>query len=178
MYPFFRLALEVVIHRKSRALGPMDTHVSFHRCWPWDLDVFAELNNGRTLTIYDLGRLPFGMRAGLFRVLRKNAWGLTMAGAAVRYRRRIRLFDRIEMRSRVIGWDARFMYVEQSMSVRGQVAGHIVYRSAVTDAEGLVPPQRVADQIAPGLHTPALPDWVKAWVEAEDLRPWPPEIAT
>ena len=78
------------------------THVSHHYCLPWDIDLWRELNNGRTLTLYDLGRIPLAGRVGLIKVLRRERWGLTMAGASVRYRRRIRVFDRIEMRSRLV----------------------------------------------------------------------------
>ncbi len=176
MYPFLRLLWQFFEHRNSPDLGPFDTHVSFHRCWPWDLDVFAELNNGRTLTLYDLGRLPLAQRTGLVKPLLQKKWSLTMAGTAVRYRRRIRMFESFEMRSRLLGWDHRFMYIEQAMIVRGQAAGHIVYRSAVTDRTGIVPAPEIAEAIEPGLTSPPLPDWVAAWIAAEDQRPWPPQI--
>lgn len=176
MYPFLRLLWQFFVHRSSPGLDPFDTHVSFHRCWPWDLDVFAELNNGRTLTLYDLGRLPLAQRTGLVELLLRKKWSLTMAGAAVRYRRRIRMFETFEMRSRLLGWDHRFMYVEQAMIVRGQAAGHIVYRSAVTDKNGIVPAPLIAEAIKPGLCSPPLPEWVLAWIAAEDQRAWPPQI--
>ena len=60
MYPVFRLAKELFNHRKPDGLGLFDMHVSRHICWPWDLDMWMELNNGRTLTLYDLGRVPMG----------------------------------------------------------------------------------------------------------------------
>ena len=63
MYPFLRLAYQLFVTRNAPPIAPTDTHVSHHRCWPWDLDMFLELNNGRTLTIYDLGRVP-GARRG------------------------------------------------------------------------------------------------------------------
>ena len=77
-----------------RCLG---THVSTHRCWPWDLDPWVELNNGRTLTLYDLGRMPLSVahRAACGAGARKG-WGLTVAGNTTRYRRRVRLFDRVD----------------------------------------------------------------------------------
>jgi acyl-CoA thioesterase FadM len=159
------------------ALGPLDTHVSHHICWPWDLDVFVELNNGRTLTLFDLGRIPLGRRTGLLGVLRRKGWGLTVAGSIVRYRRRVRMFERIEMRSRLIGWDARFLYVEQVMVVRGQAVNQVVIRSAVTDADGIVPTERLVAALAPELTAPELPEWVRTWLEAEDARPWPPTLA-
>lgn len=174
MYPVFRLAAQFFLHRNDAPLGPTDTHVSHHICWPWDLDLWNELNNGRTLTLYDMGRLPLARRAGLIKLLRDNRWGLTMAGASVRYRRRVRAFDRIEMRSRVVCWDDRFMYLEQSMRVRGEATSHILYRAAVTGKAGMVPPSQVLTALGRDIETPDVPEWIKAWTDAEALRPWPP----
>lgn len=176
MYPILRLAWEFWEHRKAPPLKPTDTHISHHRCWPWDIDLFAELNNGRTLTLYDLGRLPLARRAGLVRALRENRWGLTMAGASVRYRRRVRAFQRFEMRSRAVCFDDRFIYLEQSMW-RGEVCcSHILYRSAVTDRDGIVAPVRIMEAIGAPKGSPEMPDWVAAWIAAEDARPWPPQM--
>ena len=115
MYPFLRLIKEVFKFRKAPQLGFGDVHISHHMCMPWDLDPWVELNNGRTLTLYDLGRIPLAARSGLLNVLKERRWGMTMAGACVRYRRRIRMFERIEIRSRALCWDDRFIYIEQSM---------------------------------------------------------------
>jgi acyl-CoA thioesterase FadM len=176
MYPFARMFWQLYLHRKSPPLPLTGTHVSYHYCLPWDIDMWRELNNGRTLTLYDLGRIPLAGRVGLIGVLRRKRWGLTMAGASVRYRRRVRAFERVEMRSRLIGWDARFMYLEQSMwNARGECASHILYRAAVTGRAGIVP---TADLLAAlgqdQAVTPPLPDWVRAWIAAEETRPWPP----
>ncbi|HHS94510.1 MAG TPA: acyl-CoA thioesterase, partial [Rhodobacterales bacterium] len=105
MYPFIRMIKELAVHSRAESLPLGGTHVSHHICWPWDLDFWQELNNGRTLTLFDLGRIPLARRTGLIEAMRKQGWGLTVAGVSVRYRRRIRVFDRIEMRSRAIGWD-------------------------------------------------------------------------
>ncbi|SDW73172.1 acyl-CoA thioesterase [Litoreibacter albidus] len=174
MFPFIRLIYQFFRHRNDAPLGPLDTHVSHHICWPWDLDLWRELNNGRTLTIYDLGRLPLAGRVGLIKVLKANGWGLTMAGASVRYRRRVRMFDRIEMRSRAVCWDDKFLYLEQSMRVRGEATSHVLYRSAVTGKNGIVPPQQVMGALELSMDTPETPAWIKAWIEAESTRPWPP----
>lgn len=178
MYPFLRLFFQFWRAGRLPLLDPLDTHVSHHLCWPWDLDVFLELNNGRTLTLFDMGRIPLAKRTGLLELLKQKRWGLTVAGSAVRYRRRVRMFDRIEMRSRVIGWDARFVYIEQIMIVRGSVTSQAVFRIAVTDASGIVPTERIAQTLAPEAPQPGLPDWVAAWSAAEDQRPWPPELGT
>lgn len=179
MYPFLRMAKELIVHSRAGSLDLGETHVSRHICWPWDLDFWMELNNGRTLTLYDLNRIPMARRAGLIRVLMREGWGLTMAGASVRYRRRIRMFDRFEIRGRAIGVDERFFYVEQGIWRHGECAGHILYRAAVTDENGIVPSARLIEALAPDGQMPELPQlpgWVTAWSEAEAQRPWPPDM--
>lgn len=177
MYPVIRLMWQFFRHRKSSALPPNGTHISHHYCLPWDVDMWWELNNGRTLTLYDMGRLPLAGRVGLIRALKSNRWGLTMAGCSVRYRRRIRMFERVEMRSRAVCWDDKFIYLEQSLwKKNGECAGHILYRSAVTGKNGIVPPTQVIGAIDPDFENPAMPDWVEAWTKADSLRPWPPQM--
>lgn len=175
MYPFVRMIKELVISRGAPPLPVTGTHVSYHRCWPWDIDMWRELNNGRTLTLYDLGRIPLALRTGLAGAMARHRWAVTMAGASVRYRRRVRSFDRLEMRSRLLCWDARFLYLEQSMwRADGECASHVLFRAAVTDAGGLVSTDRVLAAMGLEMASPPMPDWVANWIAAEDTRPWPP----
>lgn len=175
MYPFIRMTKELWANRNAAPLPLTGTHVSHHICWPWDLDIWWELNNGRALTLYDLGRIPLAQRIGLIRVLRAQGWGLTMAGVSVRYRRRVRMFDRVEIRSRCVGWDERFIYIVQSMWKGETCASQALYRSAVTDSSGIVAPARVIEALGQEASSPALPGWVANWIAAEATRPWPPE---
>ena len=69
MFPFFRFTKDLLVARTQPPLGLLDTHVSHHICWPWDVDMFLELNNGRTLTLYDLGFQDVEVLAGGW-----NAW--------------------------------------------------------------------------------------------------------
>lgn len=176
MYPIIRFLKEVIKFRNAPALGITETHISHHRCWPWDLDPWIELNNGRTLTLYDLGRIPMGIRSGLTSMLRAKGWGITVAGNSTRYRKRIKAFQRFEMRSRCIGWDARFFYIEQAMWLGKDCANHILIRSAITSAQGIVPPARVLEAMGQVQDSPELPGWVQAWIAADAERAWPPKI--
>ncbi len=173
MYPFIRLSWQFFIHRNAPKLAVDDIHISHHICLPTDIDLWWELNNGRTLTLYDLGRLPMARRAGLIQMLKDNNWGLTMAGVSVRYRKRIRMWQRFEMRSRALGMDDKFIYLEQSLWRNNECCGHALYRSAVTDKDGIVKPDRVIAALGIPFTKP-LPDWVQAWIDADATRPWPP----
>ena len=175
MYPFIRMAKELFIHRNAPPLPIIGVHVSHHRCWPWDLDFWMELNNGRTLTLFDLGRIPMAKRMGLVKVVSKNKWGMTIAGVSIRYRQRVRMFQKVEMHSRSIGWDDRFMYLEHSFwNTAGECTTHGLYRMAVTGPGGIIPPDTVAKAMGFTDVPPKLPDWIQAWIKADALRPWPP----
>ncbi len=176
MYPLIRLAKAAWLGARAPKCSVLETHVSQHICWPWDIDPWRELNNGRTLTLYDLGRIGLGARTGLGSALGANRWGIVVAGASVRYRRRIKAMQRFEMRTRCIGWDHRFLYLEQAMVAQGEVSSHVLIRGAVTSRAGIVPPEQVLAAMGEAAQSPALPDWVSAWAEADARRPWPPQI--
>ncbi len=175
MYPVPRLLWQL---RRARALPPLPllgTHESRHICWPWDLDVFGELNNGRTLTLYDLGRIPWFGRIGLDRVLRREGWQVAVVGASVRWRRRVHAMERLSMKTRALGWDERFLYSEQSLwKADGECASHILIRAAVSDRSGIMPSGRVLAALGHPEPSPELPPWVREWTGAEAHRPWPP----
>ena len=174
MYPVIRMAHEYIRCRNDPPLTLGGTHIMTTRCMPWDLDMWMELNNGRTLTLYDIGRLALARRIGLVTALKRRGWGLTMAGASVRFRRRVRMFDKIEVRSTAVGRDARFIYMEQSMWRDGDATSSILYRIAVTDENGIVPTQHLAAEVGGSDWNPTLPIWVQEWIKAESHRPWPP----
>ncbi|OCX65813.1 thioeseterase [Thioclava sp. SK-1] len=176
MYPYIRL-LKAALRAKSQpSLKVLDTHISHHICWPWDIDPWQELNNGRILTLFDLGRVPLALRTGLQSVLARRGWGIVVAGNTTRYRKRVTMFQRFAMRSRCIGWDDRWIYMEQSMWRNDVCTSHILIRGAVTSKAGIVAPANVMAEMGLERPSPALPDWVQAWVAADALRPWPPEM--
>jgi len=173
MYPIIRIMHQYLKYRNKPL--PIDgVHVSTHYCLPVDLDVWMELNNGRTLTLYDLGRIPLVQRVGILDMLKQNGWSFTIAGASVRYRKRVTVFDKLEMRSNIVGYDTRFLYIVQSMWHKGEATSSALFRLAVT-GNGIVPSDEWTAALGMPDWNPTLPDWVQAWIEAEGQRAWPPE---
>jgi hypothetical protein len=79
-----------------------------------------------------------------------------------------------------VAWDDKFIYLEQSMwKKNGECASHVMLRTAVTDAKGIVPPAKVLAAVGQdGVESPAMPDWIAAWCQADATRPWPPMAKT
>lgn len=176
MYPIIRVVKEYLRARKLPSLAVTAAHVSHHRCWPQDLDQYLEMNNGRILTILDIGRTGLAVRVGLLEALRQNRWGLTIAGNSVRYRKRIRPFVTFRIVSRCVGWDERFFYLEHSLWIGKDCAVQALFRAAVTDRNGIVPPEKVFATVGHDGTPPEKPAWVQAWIDADNRRPWPPEF--
>ncbi|MFD2175559.1 acyl-CoA thioesterase [Rhodobacter lacus] len=174
MYPIIRMVKAIVASRGKRRdiLEPIST---WHRAWPWDIDPWKDLNNGRIVTLFDLGRIALAAQTGLTATLMKNRWGIVVAGNTTRYRKRITMFQRFEMRTRCLGWDQRFVYMEQSMWRKDACCNHILIRGAITSKAGIVAPQQVVEAMGHRGESPALPAWVQAWIAADHERPWPPE---
>jgi len=174
MYPIFRLVTSLAKAKYSKHTDfnfPAET--SF-RCMPWDLDIFFEMNNGRVLTLYDLGRFDLSVKTGFATVLKNNKWGLVVAGSTVRYRKRIRVFDKVTMFTQVAGIDEKWIYIEQSMWVKGQAASSVLLRTGVTEKGKVVLTKKVFSEMHLQDWNPPHSNWLESWIASEEIRPWPP----
>ena len=176
MYPVIRLAHAMLTVKADPSFELGETAERSMLCRPWDCDVFFELNNGRQLTLYDLGRFDYGLRIGLMKILRDNKWGLVVAGSTIRYRKRIMPLQRFSMKTRLIGREERWFYFEQGMWRGEECCSSALVRTAVTASGKVVPSADVAAAMGRPDWNPAIPDWAKHWIEADSLRPWPPAL--
>lgn len=183
MYPFFRLAKNIatssLAYRQSKKSGNVlsltDTSEYRFTANVNDIDNFLEMNNGRIFTLFDLGRNDFAIRTGLGKKLIKNRWGLVVAGSTIQYRKRVRLLDKVVMKTRICGIDERWFYIEQTMWVKGKCTCHALLRTGVTSLSTgkTIDTQTVLTAL--GHHDVHLPpdEWVQAWIQADKLRPFP-----
>lgn len=177
MYPFIRTLSKVLAARRAPALPLDGTDSLTFRVQPIDLDGFMELNNGRILTLFDIGRFTLAMRLGLMQMLRQKGWAFAVAGSFVRYRKRMTLWDKVELRTRVVGRDGRFVIMEQAMWRGETCTVSALIRAAVTSKHGVVDPGDVLEAMGQPRHAFAeLPNWVCDMMEAETERPWPPQF--
>lgn len=176
MYPFLRLGSIMLRENRLPSMGIYDTHKMSMTCLPVDIDGFMEMNNGRILTLFDLGRFALSIRIGLVDVLKEQKWGLVVAGSTVRYRSRITPLQKFEMRTRFLGWDERFFYLEQAMWRGDTCCNHALLRTGVTAKGRLAPVDDVAKALGIEGESRPLPAWATAWAEADKTRVWPPEF--
>lgn len=98
-------------------LAPLEESRLPMRVWATDIDPYLHLNNGRYLTLMDMGRLDLGVRTGLAALSLRRRWMPVAGAATVKFRRELRAFARFELSSRIAHWDERWLYFEHRMQV-------------------------------------------------------------
>lgn len=99
---------------------------------PTDLDFSLHMNNGRYLTLMDIGRLDFLVRTGLWRAVRKNGWTPIASAIIIRYRRELRPFARFRLETRLVSWAEASVVMEQSfILLSGPHAGQVAARALI-----------------------------------------------
>ena len=134
------------------------------RVLPNDLDVQMHMNNGRFLSIMDLGRIDLMVRSGFWDIARKNGWFPLVGSVKIDYRRMLTPFSKYDMTSRIIGWDDRWLFIEQEFILGDKIAAHAIFKTMIRSKQGLVTPTEVMKATGFNLVSPELSDEVKALI--------------
>ena len=114
-----RLLLSFLLSLMRPKLGLLETGVFIIRVLPNDLDVFR-VSSDRYISYLDLARNDLAVRNGLARAIR-SAGAVPMARmVTLRYRYAARLFDRLEIRSRIVCWGDSYAWFEQEIFRSGR----------------------------------------------------------
>jgi acyl-CoA thioesterase FadM len=143
------------------------------RVWPTDLDFHVHMNNARYLAVMDLGRVDIILRGGLGCLAPRRRLQPVIAGAPVRFRRPPIPFERFTLRTRVIGWDAKWPFMEHRMERRGEPVCRVIVKALFLGRDGGVPPDRLADLLGHAEPSPALPRWVADGLAVEAAQDQP-----
>lgn len=140
--------------------------LTFH-VWPLDLDINLHLTNSRYLALMDLGRTDLILRSGMWTLMKRERLAVVLGGAAMRFRRSLAPFARFTLSSRLLGWDERWVYVEQVFTGPQGVACSAVLRAAFLKNGKIVVPEMLFAELLPAGEAPCLPEWVRPWMEVE-----------
>ena len=164
----FRFFYKLICSLLREKLDVLDTSIISFRVLPTDLDLNGHMNNGRYLTLMDLGRIDLVIRSGTGKTVMKNKWKPMIASVMIRFRKGLKMFQKYELHTRILAWDNRFIYIEHKMIRQKQVVSVALVKGSFVGKKGPVPTDLV--NIANGytLDSPAIPECVRLWQEAEN----------
>jgi acyl-CoA thioesterase FadM len=134
----------ILIFKRTLARGPMDVFdpcVTRFRVNPFDLDINLHMNNGRYLSIMDLGRMDLMLRAGVFWRLMLRGYYPVVVSESIRFRRSLDPFQSFEVITVIEAWDEKDFFMTQKFVRKGVVVaeGYIKARFRQRGRNGSLP---------------------------------------
>lgn len=137
------------------------------RVMPNDLDIYLHVNNGRYLTLMDLGRMHLLAVTRLLKPLHKKRWAPLLGGLKIHFIRSLKIFEKFTQTTQVIYWDEKWIYIEQKIFKGEQLYVIALMKILFIGKEGKVPPQSVLDLVGNPSQKPPIPEKVALWIVAE-----------
>jgi acyl-CoA thioesterase FadM len=150
-----------------RRLNPLDESVLDFRVWPTDLDVNFHMNNGRYLTIMDLGRVDLMLRTGLGRMALKRKWSPLVGSATIRFRQSLNPFQRYRLKSRILCWDDKWFFIEQRFVRQNELVAVGLVKGLLRGRSGNIPTASVLEGLNLRIASPEMPHSIRLWQASE-----------
>jgi acyl-CoA thioesterase FadM len=144
-------------------LDPLEEDRLRMRVWPNDIDLNLHLNNARYLNIMDYGRTHLLARTRLLEHIVRARWTPLIGAVWITYRRSLPAFSLFTLASRLVCWDERWFYLEQTFTGKDGLAAVGWVKALLRSPKGNVAPQIVLETIAPGIVSPPMPESFATW---------------
>lgn len=137
---------------------------------PTDIDILRHMNNGRYLSVFDLGRWDLLVRTGLWDVMKHNGWYAVVSSETVTFRKSLELWQRFDVESRMIGHDDKAVYLEHRAVVDGEVYARAIIRARMMKrAGGTLRHEELFAAVGYPDGVPDVEAWVHEWAAASAL---------
>jgi acyl-CoA thioesterase FadM len=151
--------------RPLAPMGVLDEDRLRLRVLPNDIDINLHMNNARYLNIMDYARTHLLARTRLLEHIIQSRWQPLVGAVWITYRRSLPLFSAFSITSRMVCWDEKWFYLEQTFTGRDGLAAMGWVKGVLRNSQGTVDPQKVIEGVAPGLLSPPMPDTIATWNE-------------
>ena len=164
VHMLFRTMLHTLISRFGRRLGHYDVAYTKFRVMPTDLDIFKHMNNGVYLSIFDIGRFDLLQRSGVWKIFNERGWYPVVASETITFRKSLTLWTPFTVESRILGFDAKAVYVEQRAVVNGEIFAQAFIRGRFLSRKGgTVGIDDLLDAVGPVPQDDGVAEWLLQW---------------
>ncbi len=166
---YFRLIRILLVALMRPRLGILEESVVDFRVWPNDLDVNLHMNNGRYLTIMDLGRVDLIVRVGLMRLIIRRRWAPVVGMATIRFRKSLTPFQKYRLKTRVVCWNDKWTYIEQHFEAGDEIVALAYVKTVFRAGKRTLRSREVLRALGQEQRSPPMPPAIEALKLAEGL---------
>jgi acyl-CoA thioesterase FadM len=162
-----RLVLIIIEGLFRKKLHPLSESVLHLRVLPNDLDLNLHMNNGRFLSLMDLGRLDLLIRTDLAGALVRHRWQPLVGAVNIRYKVSLLPFQRYRLHTKVIGWDEKWFYIEQRFERKNRTIAVGLVKALFRGDHRNISPEETLRLIKVHIDPPRMPERVLKWLSME-----------
>jgi acyl-CoA thioesterase FadM len=142
-------------------IGALEEDVLQLRVWPSGIDFNLHMNNARYLSEMDYARVRLLARGGVLKPILKARWAPVVGAVWITYRRSLPLWATYTLTTRLVGWDNRWFYMEQTFTAKEGLIAVGWVKGALIDTKGTIRPQQVMEMVQAGIVSPELPEAIQ-----------------
>ncbi len=150
-----------------KKLHPLSESVLNLTVLPNDLDLNLHMNNGRFLSLMDLGRLDLLIRTDLAAALFRHRWQPLVGAVNIRYKVSLLPFQRYRLRTKVIGWDEKWFYIEQRFERKNRTIAVGLVKALFRGDHRNISPEETLRLIKVHIDPPKMPEKILKWLSME-----------
>ena len=172
MNHYFRLIFMFIRHWFSgqTTYAPTGDFMIKLTALPFDCDANMHLTNSRYLSFGDLGRIDMMLKTKLAGLTLKKGWLGVVNAQTVSYIRAIKPLSRIELHSKLLGWDEKYWYFEHRFVANNTLYASILVRGVFIKGKQVIPMQELLALIGHHQASPELPRRVSHWKELLSIK--------
>jgi len=163
-----RLLLLVFLSFWKKRTGFLDESVITLTVLPNDIDIL-KISDDRYFALMDLGRMNIVFRTGLLKSMFKNKWGPVVSFNTVRFRYPLKVFQRYQLKTKIVWWDDNTFYWKQTFERKGRVVATGYVCGTALGPNGPVPSNQILSELGQSVTKPNQPEIVARLKELEDL---------
>ncbi len=154
---------------KPRRKKLEETEIAF-RVLPTDchLPYFRLMCAGRYFDFMDLARVDQVTQWGLLRTLYLEGLSMVVAGQYLKYLRPLKVFQRFNVKTRILFWDDRFVYIEHRFEQAGVLKTVGIVQGCLLGRKGIANPREILSRHLEEVPPPPMPPEVRDWHQLTD----------
>ena len=175
------MLLRTLLHSVRSRFGPRLGHYEVARTrfitLPTDQDILRHMNNGVYLSIMDIARFDMLHRTGIWAIFVARGWYPVVVSETISFRKSLTVGQKFTVESRILGYDAKAVYVEQrfvrpdadgspEIYAHGYIRGRFLKRTG-----GIVTIDELLEAIGVAPDNVTVPDWLLEWASAAAVPP-------
>lgn len=136
-----------------------------------DLDLNFHMNNGRYLSVMDLGRFDMLIKTNSFLKVFKNGYYPVVLSESIVFKKSLNLFEKYKLHTNIYGWDDKFFYIKQNFMKGEELVASANVRACFKqrNRKGIVPVKELYAFIGESHEEVKLTDLAKKQIELDEV---------